>query len=325
MYARWQSQLHRAAFGKLPDTARGAILATPSLFVLSADFPAASLCPPHRDYIYPMSQTKTIICIKWGEKFGPEYVNKLYGMARRNITGDFRLVCFTDRPDGLLPEVETRALPELGCEHPDHTIGKWRKVALWGAELGGLSGPALFVDLDSVIVGNIDDYFSYGSPDDVILARNWAKPLSGLGQTSVFRFPVGKYPHILENFRRSPQAIADKHHFEQHYITSSVPGGIKFWPEQWTRHFRLHCLPFFPLRYFVQAKLPKTAKIVTFPGGPNPDDIVLGRWADDMPVFTDWRTHLRNAFALKTSPRERWRYIKRVVLPCPWIAQHWRV
>ncbi len=271
-----------------------------------------------------MTPSKTIICIKWGEKFGPEYVNKLYAMARRNITGDFRLVCFTDHTEGLLPAIETRGLPELGCEHPQNTIGKWRKVALWGPELGGLEGPVLFVDLDSIIVGNIDGYFTYGSPDDVILARNWAKPFSGLGQTSVFRFPVGKNPHILENFRKTPQAIADKHHFEQHYITSAVTGGIKFWPENWTRHFRIHCLPYFPLRYFFAAKLPKTAKIVTFPGGPNPDDIVLGRWEDTMPRFHSRIEHIQQGLKLNAPWKERWRYIKRVVLPCPWITEHWR-
>lgn len=271
-----------------------------------------------------MNPQKIIICIKWGTKFGPEYVNRLYAMARRNITGDFRLVCFTDNIDGLRAEIETRALPQLGCEHPERTIGKWPKVALWGTELGGLTGPVLFVDLDSVIINNIDSYFSYGSPDDVILARNWAKPFSGMGQTSVFRFPVGKNSHILENFRKWPQAIADKYRFEQHYITSAVTNGIKFWPENWTRHFRLHCLPIFPLRYFVTAKLPKKAKVVTFPGGPNPSDIILGRWDEDLHPFQTAQQHVANAFASPISLKARWRYIKRYVLPCRWIDEHWR-
>lgn len=262
--------------------------------------------------------------MKWGKKFGPEYVNRMYAMASCNIKGDFCLVCFTDDIEDLRPEIETRPLPKLGCKHPERTIGKWPKVALWGAELGGLSGPVLFVDLDSVIIHNIDDYFNYGSPEDVILARNWAKPFSGVGQTSVFRFPVGKNSHILNNFREASQAIADKYKFEQHYITSSVTGGIKFWPENWTRHFRLHCLPIFPLRYFVKAKFPARAKIVTFPGGPNPGDIILGRWDEDLHPFQTVKQHLTNAFRLSMPAKERWRYIKRYVLPCDWITEHWR-
>lgn len=271
-----------------------------------------------------MATQKILICMKWGDKFGPEYVNRLYAMARRNITGDFRLVCFTDKTQGLRPEIETRDLPVLGCEHPQNTIGKWPKVALWGAELGGLSGPVLFVDLDSVIINNIDDYFTYGSPDDVILARNWAKPFSGMGQTSVFRFPVGQHRHILDNFRQNAQAIADKHHFEQHYITRSVTGGIKFWPEHWTRHFRLHCLPAFPLRYFVPAGFPKHAKLVTFPGGPNPSDIILGRWDEDLHPFLTPSQHLAQAMDMQKPLKARWKHVKRYVKPCEWVGEHWR-
>ena len=44
---------------------------------------------------------KQIICIKWGQKFGPEFVNRLHGMISRNITPPFRLYCFTDDGAGL--------------------------------------------------------------------------------------------------------------------------------------------------------------------------------------------------------------------------------
>ncbi|MFX1680545.1 glycosyl transferase [Mitsuaria sp. CC2] len=267
---------------------------------------------------------KQVICVKWGTAYGPEYVNRLYGMLRRHITGEFRLVCLTDNAEGLRPEVDAYDLPELGCEWPKKSMGKWRKLVMWSADMGektGLSGPVLFVDLDSVIVDNIDGYFSHGNPEDVILARNWAKPMQRLGQTSVFRFPVGKYPHIIENFRANPQGVADKHGFEQHWVTASVPGGIKFWPHLWTRHFRLHCLPPFPLRYFKPARLPAGARIVTFPGGPNPADVLLGRWnTQDPPHEKPW-DHFRAAFA--GGVKHRWRHLRSFVLPPPWVAQHW--
>jgi hypothetical protein len=266
---------------------------------------------------------KIIICIKWGAKFGSEYVNRLWAMARRNITGDFRLVCFTDDAEGIRSNVEIRALPELGCEHPQRTWGKWPKVALWGNDLGGLEGPVLFIDLDSIILRNIDDYFTLGSPNDVYLARNWAKPFSGMGQTSIFRFPVGKNTHILENFRNNAQAIADKYKYEQHYITKSVKGGIKFWPESWTLHFRLHCLPNFPFRYWISAQYPRKAKVVTFPGGPNPGDIVVGRWDESFPEYTSRIGHIRQAFSGDKSLKESWIYLKRFVLPPEWIADAW--
>ena len=157
-------------------------------------------------------------------------------------------------------------------------MGKWRKQVLWDKTVPGLDGVVLFVDLDSVIVDSIDPYFEIGRDDDVYVARNWARPLQRLGQTSVFRFKVGAHAHILRDFRADPQGIADRYRFEQHYVTAAVKAGVKFWPEAWTRHFRLHCLPKFPLRYFMAATLPAGARIVTFPGGPNPDDVMVGRW-----------------------------------------------
>ncbi len=268
---------------------------------------------------------KQIVCVKWGTMYGPDYVNRLYGMVARQITPPFRLVCLTDDRTGVRPEVECFDLPELGCPHPQRTMGKWRKQILWGATVPGLSGVALFIDLDSVIVDRLDDYFSIGAPNDVYVARNWARPLERLGQTSVFRFPVGGNAHVLDNFRADPQGIADKYQFEQHYVTAAVTGGVKFWPEDWTRHFRLHCLPKFPLRYFVPARLPAGSRIVTFPGGPNPDDVMVGRWNKRVPPCRSRWDHVMATFG--RGPRvdaSRWRHLQRYVLPVAWIADYWR-
>jgi hypothetical protein len=272
------------------------------------------------------SGVKQVVCVKWGTMYGPEYVNRLYAMVARHLTPPFRFVCLTDDRAGIRTEVECHDLPELGVPHPQRTMGKWRKQVLWGREVPGLETgqPALFIDLDSVIVGPLDDYFSIGGPGDVYVARNWARPLKKLGQTSVFRFPVGGNAHVLEEFRADPQAIADKYRFEQHYVTAAVTGGVKFWPEAWTRHFRLHCLPPFPLRYFRAARLPRDARIVTFPGGPNPDDVMVGRWNKRVPSFESRWQHLCATF---TGPRvddSARRHLQRFVLPVRWIEEHWR-
>lgn len=271
--------------------------------------------------------TKQIICVKWGTAYGADYVNRLYGMVSRNVTGAFRLVCLTDDARGIRPEVDTFALAPLGCPAPQRSAGKWRKLVLWGADiptLTGLHGPVLFIDLDSVIVDNIDDYFFYGSPHEVITARNWAKPLRRLGQTSVFRFPAGGVPVLLEAFRANPQAIADRYGFEQHYVTAMAPGGLKFWPPAWTQHFRLHCLPPWPLRYVWPARLPRGAKIVTFPGGPNPADIQQGRWLPTDPCGLSVRQHLQQVWSEQGhGVRQMLRKMRHFTLPVSWIASAW--
>ena len=44
------------------------------------------------------------IAIKWGKKYGPEYLNRLYGMVARNINPPFEFFCLTDDSAGIRPD-----------------------------------------------------------------------------------------------------------------------------------------------------------------------------------------------------------------------------
>jgi hypothetical protein len=109
-------------------------------------------------------------------------------------------------------------------------------------------------------------------------------------------------------------------------MTHAVKGGIKFWPEPWTKHFRLHCLPQFPIRLFVPARLPKSARIVTFPGGPTPDDALHGRWNKRTPKSRGYLGHILATFrpVSERVDNRRWRHLRAFLLPVPWIAKYWR-
>ncbi|HEY1090992.1 MAG TPA: glycosyltransferase, partial [Burkholderiaceae bacterium] len=52
-----------------------------------------------------ITPARVILCMKWGNKYGPEYVNRLYAMVRRHLRGEFRFVCLTDDANGVCPEV----------------------------------------------------------------------------------------------------------------------------------------------------------------------------------------------------------------------------
>jgi hypothetical protein len=256
--------------------------------------------------------------MKWGSKYGADYVNRLNGMIQRNITSPFRLICLTDDPTDIDPSIQILPLPELGCDPPRHTPGQWRKLALWSASLFGLQGTALFIDLDSVIVGNLDGYFSYRPECDVILERNWARPFSGLAQTSVFRFRISSHPEILARFRENPQATADRFRYEQHFVTDCLGRQLAFWPRGWTRHFRLHCLGPDPLRFLRPAQLPANSRIITFPGGPNPSDARLGKWRPQSPTYAGRRAHLQQLLK-----RRSWKGFRDFLMPVTWIDDYW--
>ena len=49
----------------------------------------------------------TILCVKWGDKYGREYVEKLKEQCEKNCSVHFNFYCLTDKPtepyDILLP------------------------------------------------------------------------------------------------------------------------------------------------------------------------------------------------------------------------------
>ena len=108
-----------------------------------------------------MSGQRHILCMKWGTKYGPHYVNRLYAMVRRHLSGDFNFVCLTDDPTGVRPEVQCLPIPPLAIElAPGQRDGAWKKLTTFEADLHGLKGTALFLDLDVVVVGPLDDFFA---------------------------------------------------------------------------------------------------------------------------------------------------------------------
>lgn len=264
---------------------------------------------------------KQIICIKWGDKFGPEFVNRLYAMIGRNITPPFKLYCFTDDGSGLHPDIGIRPLPEFAYTAPVNTKGKWPKSRLWG-DLGDVTGVVLFLDLDVIITGNLDEFFSHGDPDDTILGLNLNTPLEKMGQTSVYRMRVGKLKPLQDIFRADPQGAADKYKYEQRFVTRNAPGGVKFWPRRWLAHFRLQCVPIFPLNYVIQARIPKGTRIVIFPGSLNPPDAIAGRW-DEVDVHRAPLDHLRATFDGRRR-ESALKHIRHYLRPVSWVEKLWR-
>src|SRR4030042_6596875 len=135
---------------------------------------------------------KQIVCMKWGPKYPAEYANKLYGMVRRNIQGPIRFLCLTDDPTGVRSEIECLPCPTVSLPAPYNNTG-WRKISLWASELPGMEGDWLFLDLDVIVTGTLDDFFDFEPEKTFVVMQNWTQPGQGMGNTSVFRLGVGKH------------------------------------------------------------------------------------------------------------------------------------
>ena len=241
-----------------------------------------------------------VICMKWGTLYGPEYVNRLYGMTARNLSRPFRFICLTDNNEGLRGDVETAPIPDIRLDPPyDRTA--WRKLVLHKAGLGGLSGPTLFLDLDVVIVGSLDPFFD--RPGEFCIIHNWTHPNRIVGNSSVFRFEVGAHAEVLERFETMPtQHWVHLYRNEQRFLSDTLGRDrMTYWPADWCVSFKKHCLPRWPLNFGLTAGIPDRARIVVFHGHPNPHEAMTGEWP------APW--HKRSYKFLR---------------PVPWIADHWK-
>jgi hypothetical protein len=242
---------------------------------------------------------QTVICTKWGTKYGVDYLNRLASMVRRNTARKTRLICFTDDGRGADPWVTIAPLPSINLPERE-ALTPWRKLSLWQYPLVDLEGDVLFFDLDLVITGSIDDFFDY-MPGRYCVAQNWTQLNQKVGNTSVYRFPVGKMSHIYDDFNADPDAILSRYRIEQQYI-SAVTDDQVFFPREWCLSFKHSLLPMWPLRFFVAPPLPAGTKVVAFHGKPDPHEARDGIW----PVSASWKK------------------LYKYVCPTPWIAEHWR-
>ena len=112
---------------------------------------------------------QTGICMKWGSRYSADYVNRLYSTVMRHTRRPTRFLCFTDNTAGITASAETAPLPQIDLPEEVFVRGKrvkvrylpWRKIALWQRDLAGLTGEVLYLDLDLVVTGSLDEFFDY--------------------------------------------------------------------------------------------------------------------------------------------------------------------
>lgn len=238
-----------------------------------------------------MSRPVLVLTMKWGTLYSAEDVNRLARQVRRHLARPHRFICFTDDAAGLDARVEAMPLPELGLPE-GHSDTRWRKLALFRRDLGGLSGTALFLDLDLVVVDDLAPFFDLPGAfriirdDDLFRAKplrriNAARDrfLHSVGNSSVFRYEVGQHAYILDGFLADPAAATAGYEISQQFQTAQLAkaGNLDYWPRGWCVSFKNDCVPRHLLSYLRAPALPVGAKIVLFAGAPKMEDVFAGR------------------------------------------------
>jgi len=223
-----------------------------------------------------MADERIVLCMKWGTLFPPDYVNVLFNACRGAISGKFRFVCLTDDAVGFVDGIEALPIPEIGLEPEEwYTSAVWPKLALYVADLHGVKGRCLFIDLDMVVLQGLDEMFEYGhgfvSTD---MGEGWrpggranAKKEPG---TCVFAFDLGQETQILEAFL-ADKTIAKQNFQNEQDFAGAHARSMDFWPEDWVISFKRYLRQPIGKDLFVAPRRPPdTAKIVAFHGDPRP-------------------------------------------------------
>ena len=225
--------------------------------------------------------TYNVVCLKHGDKYNAEYVNKLYRAVKRNTTLKFKFHCFTENEEGIHEDIFIHKLPHFNNVH-----GWWYKLYFFSKDIK-INGRILFLDLDTLIVGNIDHYLKYDS-GFVVLRDLWARG-NNVG-SAIMSFEVGKHTQIWETFIKDPFGEMKKihPHGDQKIIQAYEPNR-KYWQDIFPNEivsFKSDC----------RGGLPKNAKIVCFHGKPSIPEAIN-------------KTTMVQGF---------------VINPTPWIKEYWK-
>ena len=189
----------------------------------------------------------TVVCVKVGTKYGPEYVNTLQSMVERYLKIPHRFLCITDDPTGIF----------CACLPPEEEgEGWWTKLTLFRENPYGIKGKLLFFDLDVVIVDDIDPLATFDS--DFAIIRDWNA--NHLYNSSVFLLKTGSQTQVWETYNRQTRNGGDQDHITLH-------SKADIWPTEWVRSYKKECMD-----------EPK-GKVVVFHGNPNPH--MCGGWVEE--------------------------------------------
>ena len=108
-----------------------------------------------------------VVCLKYGDKFSHEHVNRLYRMIQKNLKKDFTFTCYTENANEINGDVIIKPLPNYNLDK------WWWKLTLFKYPT---KKPTLFLDLDVVIQNDITHLEDYIVEDMLCTVKCYWKP-----------------------------------------------------------------------------------------------------------------------------------------------------
>jgi hypothetical protein len=219
----------------------------------------------------------TFVCWKWTppatyrSKFEAATVNVLHSMLKRHYHRPFELVCVTDDPVGISPDVRIVKLwsdyATLPSPHGRGNPSCYRRLRMFSREAGEIFGPRFVsIDLDVVICRDVTGLF-----DDTADIRIYGDTARGTPYNgSLILHKAGTRPQLWEQFDplTSPVLGLQKHYIgsDQAWIGVCLgPNEVKFTHADGVYSYRNQIAPH-------GGSLPPTARLVIMHGNVDPWD-----------------------------------------------------
>lgn len=196
-----------------------------------------------------------VVCVlKSGSYYTPEWVEKLHRGVDKYMTIPHRFACLSDVP------VNCVRIP-LKHDWP----AWWAKIELF--RRGAFKLPALYLDLDTVITGNIDSLADIDH--DFAMLRNFHdRNVVASGVMWFRKVPTEVYKQFCENpwgyIQHYQQFKVGNHMGDQGFIADHLdPAKIGFIENPAIKSYKKHC----------REQLPQDASVVCFHGAPRPWEV----------------------------------------------------
>lgn len=226
------------------------------------------------------------LTIKWGDEFCAADVNILKRAAKHHCQIPSRFICLTDNPAGLDDDIVAQDIPIEGLEQFPRSSQGWGKICLFHPSLSTLFEDALFIDIDTVVVGALDPFFrSPPHPMRMLAAgRRWRDKndsLLAVPATGVFRYRPADNEHIFRAFQSDPEGAYSHFTLEQEFVAHHAKSK-EYFPVTWIESFKYHLRRDFLVDLLLPPKAPRPdTRLVAFHGFPRPREVATPgvKWA----------------------------------------------
>ena len=199
---------------------------------------------------------------------------------------DFQFICMTDDPKGLDDSIVSLPIPMTGLNAFPKTDGAWPKLCLFHPEIADKIEIVVFLDIDTVLTGNIDPFFDDPGETLRMLScgrrwRNFDPSFEPVGATGVFTYRPSFHTNIFEASRKNLKLTYRNNDVEQGFVPNHAHEK-DYYPLAWIQSFKYHLRHQYLMDILVPPLKPAPETLmVAFHGFPRPNFIAdkTSRWA----------------------------------------------